>query len=154
MHGRKNIKKEGNKIMKILKCFSYNLNNDLRTYFKTCPVNNFVPLTYFELLMYEICFLQNLLFVISERHSIHIIVHTLYDLRSFQLHTFINVKIRNINIFEKHHIFPCGNDSEMRRRWRKNTPGTVTQAASLSCCGRSGSIVLEFGFQLDSTVYT
>ena len=57
MHGRKNIKKEGNKIMKILKCFSYNLNNDLRTYFKTCPVNNFVPLTYFELLMYEFFFL-------------------------------------------------------------------------------------------------
>jgi len=30
----------------------------------------------------------------------------------------------------------------------------ITQAAERSCCGRSGSIVLECGFQLDSLVHT
>jgi len=30
----------------------------------------------------------------------------------------------------------------------------ITQAAERFCCGRSGSAVLEFGFQLDSLLYT
>jgi len=30
----------------------------------------------------------------------------------------------------------------------------ITQAAGRSCCGRSGSSVLEFGYQLDSLVCT
>jgi hypothetical protein len=29
----------------------------------------------------------------------------------------------------------------------------ITQAAGRSCCGRSGSSMLEFGFQLDTQVY-
>jgi len=30
----------------------------------------------------------------------------------------------------------------------------ITQEAGQSCCGQSGSCVLEFGFQLDSLLYT
>jgi hypothetical protein len=50
-------------------------------------------------------------------------------------------------------IFRCGNESTVRRRWRKNT-AVITHAAGRSCGGLSGSSVLEFRFQLDPFVYT
>lgn len=44
-------------------------------------------------------------------------------------------------------IFACGNESAVRLTWQ-NIGWAIT------CCGPPGSSVLEFGFQVDSLVYT
>ena len=56
--------------------------------------------------------------------------------------------------------FETGQNFSLWRRRRNDTKvaeefcWAITQAAGRSCCSRSGSCVLEFGFQLDSLVCT
>ena len=73
-------------------------------------------------------------------------------LRNFRMHHIVdgyrhsplgNFKLRNFKNIEKwnrvwnmHRIFPCGDESTLKRRWRKN----YCWAAGRSCCGRSGAV--------------
>ena len=52
-------------------------------------------------------------------------------------------------MFKTRRMFPCWNEGAMNEYcW------AITQVAGRSCCGRSGSSVLELGLQLDSLIYS
>jgi hypothetical protein len=53
-------------------------------------------------------------------------------------------------MFKTRRIFPCGNEGAMSEEYC----WAITQAAGRSCCGQSGSGVLELWFQLDSLIYS
>jgi len=58
--------------------------------------------------------------------------------------------LRNHKMFEtRNESLACDNAGVIRRRWRKTIGGRQHR----SCCGLSGSSVLDFGFQIDSLIY-
>ena len=79
--------------------------------------------------------------------------NTLPKLRNFKLHNFQKTKNWNNSVTEtRAEFFLAG----IKAQWRKSGEEycwAVTQAAARTCCGRSGSRVLEFGFQLETLVY-
>ena len=76
-----------------------------------------------------------------------------------QFHTYksfikeLKINIKSDILENRAEFFLEQNARAMRRKWRQKYCRLITQVVGSSCCSRSCSIVLEYGFQLDSVEY-
>jgi hypothetical protein len=76
-----------------------------------------------------------------------------YHVPQFQTYAILRIKKWN-NIFDtRAEFFPCRDETTMRRSFGEYC-WAITQAAGRSCCNRSDSSVLVFGFRVVSVVCT
>jgi hypothetical protein len=85
---------------------------------------------------------------------------TISGLRNFKLHNFRtqqflkNLRIEILTFFLRAPNFSLQEWKRNETKVEEEYCWAITQAMGRSCCGRSGSSVLELGFQLDLLAYT